>query len=279
MKTLGLCDLRMEAKLTPQSAEVALSLREPVDGDIKWTGKLRGPFCANRQTLVANFPIRTQRASNQGAVTLPDFCHWSSAGPFTYQFELELKRGEESIASLRETMAIHWVYVHQGKIYQAGKRWVPRLARLRLPSYGTEQGLQDLRDWLEGIRESELVLVIREEEATEALLRECLAMGVWLAIEANDVSEEKLAKWESLACVCCVLDAQGKLSSSASSLLVASREGLEASIRAELWGVARSGAKLIVRSGVYDTPQAARAACDALQADAAPRGDWAAFWA
>lgn len=277
MKSLRLRDLRVEAKLTPQSAELALSLREPLQGEVRWIGKLRGPFCANRQTLVANYPIRTQRSSNEGLVSLPDFCHWSSASPFTYQLELELKRGEESIASLRETMAIHWVYVHQGKLYQAGKRWVPRMARLRLPPMETKQDLSELKRWLAEVRESELVLVVRDDDASETLLRECLAMGVWLAIEAADVRDESLARWESYACVCCVLSAEGKPNNAESSLLVASREGLEESIRAEVWTVARSGAKLIVRWGVYDTPQAAREACDALQADAAALGDWAGY--
>lgn len=278
MKTLGMCDLRVEAKLTPQSAELALRLREPLDGDFIWTGRLRGPFCAGRQTLVANYPIRTQRASNEGVVTLPDFCHWSSASPFTYQLELDLKRGEESIASLRETMAIHWGYVHQGKLYQAGKRWVPRMARLRLPAMETEKEISDLKDWLTGVRESELVLVARDEDASEALLRECLALGVWVAIEADELRVSNLAKWESFACVCWVLNAEGMPSSGeSSSLLVASREGLQESIRAEVWSFARSGAKLIVRSGDYGTPQAAREACDTLQADAAALGEWAGY--
>lgn len=277
MKSLRLRDLRVEAKLTPQSAELALRLRDPLEGDFKWTGRLRGPFCAGRQTLVANYPIRTQRASNEGIVTLPDFCHWSSAAPFTYQLELELKRGEESVTSLRDTLAVHWVYVHQGKLYQAGKRWVPRMARLRLPAHDTEHGLRDLKLWLEGVRECELVLVVRDEDASETLLQECLTMGVWLAIEAADVREEDLARWEAIACVCCVLNAERMPSSGESSLLVVSREGRQESIRAEVWSFARSGARLIVRSGDYGTPQATRDACDALQADAAALGDWAGY--
>lgn len=276
MKTLRRSDLKIDAKLSPQSAELTLRLREPLGADVRWIGRVRGPFCAERQTLLANYSIRTVKQTGEGVVTIPDFCHWSSAGPFTYQLELELKRGEEGIASLRDSLSIHWANVHQGKFYQAGKRWVPRLARLKVPHRETTP--EELANWLASIRTHDLMLVVREGEAFEPLLSACLEQGVAVAMEAAEMSPSKAAEWESLGCVMLLLDPAGKFLG-ATSLLEAAREDEVPSIGASRWSVRGSEAKILVREAIHEAPEAARAACDLLQAEGARLGDWAGYWA
>lgn len=285
MKALRLSDIRIDAKLTPQCAELTLRLRDEaiVEGDVQWSGRVRGPFCVRRQTLAANYSIRTAKELVAGIVTIPDFCHWSSEGPFTYQLEIELKRAGEVIGSLRDTLAVNWVTVHQGRIFQAGKRWVPRMARIRIARHETEQGLEDLRILLEAVRSNDLVLVIGSGEDTDTLLRECLSGGVSVAIETSEVDVAALARWESFACVILILHMGEHLTDMATSLLVAEREKEGASIDATTWRIFRGGSRteavLIARDATHDAPEAARCACDRLQADAAVLGDWAGYLA
>ncbi len=287
MTQLFLADIEIDSQVTPQKAEITFRLRESawaklgLGDSLVWSGRVRGPFCAFSQTLAANYPLRASKTGGEAITTIPDFCHWSAELPFTYELDFELKSGDQSVAKLRETIAVHWIRLYQGKFYQAAKRWVPRLTRLKI----VEQ--DELKAWLVALRLQELALVVSAADASDALLLECQTLGIPIAIEMATNSTDDVARWESFACVFLVMQAREAAGPIRTRLFVASHDEDFASLSAARWSVRRGdmdsqqapSGQLVVREGVHTSPVEARAACDQLQADTAQLGDWAAYLA
>lgn len=285
MMKLKLADLQIEARISPQVTEMHIGLTEAATSElgggdlIQCIGKVRGPFNAFSQTLPANYPLRASKSEGQCFAIIPDFCHWSAGLPFTYELDLEVRRGSQVLASSKEVIAANWIRLYQGKLYQAAKRWVPRLAKLHsvdpisLPSL------------LPALRLQELGLVVRAAEASETLLLECQSWGIPVAIELVADDEIDLARIESFACVLMLLVNRQTKEPQKTKLLVASPVEELPSISAWRWNVRRGGAEsalgntgqIIIHVGVHETPVEARQACDQLQAMSSELGDWAAY--
>lgn len=284
MMKLTLADLHIETQITPQVAEIHIGLQGKIDSQlvaaewIQWSGKVRGPFSAFSQTLPANYPLRASQSGGKCFAIVPDFCHWSAVLPFTYELDLEVRHGSQVLASLKETIAANWVRLHQGKLYQAAKRWVPRLTKLN-----SVEPIQ-LPLHLSALRSQELGVVVSAADVSDELLLACQSMGIPLAIELVAGREIDLTRIENFACVLLLLESP-MAKAPATKLLVASAAEALPSISAWRWSLRRGGTlsasgnagQLIIRAGVHETPSEARHACDQLQAMSSELGDWAAY--
>jgi hypothetical protein len=285
MIPLSLADLEITADFAPQKCELTLRLhpefaqRATAPASLKWSGKLRGPFCLRSQTLAANYPVRPIEDS-AASVIVPDCCYWTSDLPFTYDLDIELRSGDEPWAALKETISLPWLKLHQGKLYRSAKRWAPRMVRLELPPMQSEQERAALPAWLEAVRQHDLALVLSLAEASNELLIACRRVGVPVAVEGADIAPHQLAAWENSGAVFLLL--HPAVASPDTHLLIAHPAPENAGANWECWEVqqrseATGVGRVAARRGTFHTPAEARKACDALQADSAGSTDWLGY--
>jgi hypothetical protein len=293
LKTLTLADFEIVVQITPQKAEFTFELKAAIvaqlasTAKLTYSGRVRGPDCVFSQTLAANYPIKAAEKGGIASATIPDFCHWSAALPFTYDLGIEMKGDDQVVARVQATLASHWIRLQHGKLYQASKRWVPRLT-----SFPRELGMAssidgELIGWLKDVRLQDLALVIKAEDATEALLSACQTYGVPVAISCSGDQAALASRWQTFACVFMLLLGGGRRQPLDTRLLLATAETHVDLTGVTRWGIRRADAPrdspsvgyLVARGGVHTLPTEARFACDRLQAETAAIQDWAGYFA
>lgn len=112
---------RVYARL-PESAEVA---------GCELTGRVVGPRCRWAKTLPAASRLVAVRRGGDGKgllaeAVVPDPCFWSDEVPMLYDVHVELRRGGDTIAAAERTIGFRGVGRRGQSFLRQGKRWVPR---------------------------------------------------------------------------------------------------------------------------------------------------------
>jgi hypothetical protein len=282
MKALALDDFRIRFNISPQTTELVIRLAEQAKRNldlatpVKWTGRIRGPFCNYSQTLAANYPLIGSDGGKSARAVIPDFCHWTAELPFTYDLELQCWCEEQLEGELRAKIGAAWVALHRGRLYRSAKRWIPRMARLPIPS----SSARGIEAWLEEIRSNDLALVIDANDASDQFLSASQRIGVALAIDVTTDAADSITRYEAAGCAFLLLTRDSLPARIDTSILVAtpveSKDGELRHWRIEAKRTA-SGGLIAERPSEHGTPNDARMECDALQASVAQMGEWAGF--
>ena len=115
--------------LTANRAYVYARLPRPAeDSGLTLTGFVRGPRCLHAETL----PLTAKLVDLGPGPTLlaralvPEPCFWSPDLPAIYDVTVNLARGTEIIATERREIGLRAVGVRDGHLFLDGKRWVLR---------------------------------------------------------------------------------------------------------------------------------------------------------
>jgi hypothetical protein len=259
----------------------------------KITGRIRGPFNAYSQTLPANATFRDLGPGDTvlARAVVTDPCTWSPECPALYRLTLNITLDQSSGAELMvHEFGIRRFAARDKHFYLDGRRWVARGICETSPEQASEP--------ITSFREQAAVCITTAKHAPERL-RSAAHEGVVVFVDATGIPRETLpaelqrwAKYPSLFLV--LLDKAPpieKLKSSLPNLLFAQR--LFPNQPPEPWAdVAWFELQesfpptsltylpiptIIKRSGRWSSLAEARAACDQLQADLAPLGQFAGY--
>jgi hypothetical protein len=279
--------------------------RAGLPDEARLVGELVGPFCRYSQTLSARvrFIDRGPGPSLLAEAIVPDPCFWTPELPFLYKAELRAVGGEKpendiAVAATRREFGIRRLGVEKSSIQLDARRYVPRGVFRRAI------GVADLKEARETA--SALYLV----DVWDEVLQEASEEGVMMAIRlqspksagTNRVARlqselTRLGRWPSVAIV--VLDgdiAAGKeLRLAARGTLLAQQCTSSDSFSAPapwahlLWWQVED--QISARKPTHDVPivvylsapekatiEEGRRACDRLQAELAPLGDFAGYF-
>jgi hypothetical protein len=260
--------------------------------DVRLEGELVGPYCRHSQTLPARirFIDRGPGPTLLSEATAPDPCFWTPELPFMYSLELRAVQGDETIAAVKRPFGIRRLGVHGKSLYLDAKRFVLRGVRI------DPAAIDDLKT----AKHTASALFV--SNPSDEFLQEASKEGVLLAVElqASQFTNElsRLGRWPAVAVV--FLDTARP---AGKELRLAARNTLLAqNLAAADTPVAPSAwAHLLWWQVDADkTPAAApshnlpiiayrptsknatieerRRACDRLQADLAPLGDFAGYF-
>ena len=263
------------------------------------TGRVVGPACEHSHTLSATIPLAPRRIDAAAGelppllaeAIVPDPCFWSGELPFLYQAQVELRRGDELLATQERPFGIRPLGAYSRRLIFEGRPWVVRgVQNHQLPE-------APLADW----READLAMYV--EKPSDELCAEASRYGVVLIAEtwgdAASLAEQvrRLARWPAV-CIA-VLRTEETLARSirrrAPNLLLAAYFGVGSIVSVPAWadvvvcedpsadeiGVRTRGITppvLALRPvGWRDQLSDARRECDRLQRDLAGRGDFAGY--
>jgi hypothetical protein len=254
-------------------------------------GELVGPECRFAQTLSARIPLRDCGAGESllAEAVVPDPCFWTPELPMMYRAKLGFKGqgSRDREAAVERWIGIRRLAVRGNALVLDQKRWVARAVRIE------RVGVDDLkaaRDAWAGI-----CAAAPDDEVCLEASRQGVPLLVDLTGGVANLADEvrRLGQWPAVF-----------------SLLFNAKAAVDASIRAAarnvLFGVqltnqndaspswaqvvfcdvdvaedvARSDGQLpivVCRRAAADGVRAARGACDQLQYDVAPLGDFAGF--
>jgi hypothetical protein len=276
-------------ELTPARAVIYVRLPRPTEPGIALTGSVRGPRCLHAQTLPASWPLVDLGPGPtllaQAIVTEP--CFWSSDVPAIYDVTVHLERGGEVLATERREIGLRGLGPRgRGLLYQ-GKNWVLRGV---LASSTTAELPRQWHDASAAYVTGD----VNEERLAEA--------GQWgaLAVVRLDASTDdlvpklrQLAKYPGVAIAALRGQLAADPSSAAPNLLLAHEMQTEKAVSVPPWAdIVIVQADKMEHSGVIDCARpvialrpletrteldAARAACDRLQRDLAPLGQFAGY--
>ena len=273
---------------------------ENVPPGCRLTGNVVGPSCVYSHTLSATIPLRgkppadprqTAGAALLAEAIVPDPCFWTVELPFLYLVQVELRRGDEVLASAERSLGIRRLGAHQRRLLFDGRGWVARGVDVR------EVPERPPADW----RAADLAMVV--ERPDQELCAEASRLGVLLIAELTgeaamlSADVRQLARWPAVAIA--VLPAgvvydrsirhaatnlllgekrvQGsaRVQNSWVDVLVCESDSAEGIVEA----VADSTLPVLAwrTTGWRDTLSDARQACDLLQRDLAGAGEFAGF--
>lgn len=282
--------------VTPQAARVYLRLPPGSCAESeRLVGVVRGPYCDESRTLPAAFPLRYLGADPRplATATLLDPTEWSPELPAWYEVEWERRNGPQVVDAGRLELAVRRLGAQRRSLFAGGERWVLR---------GAEPARGQI-DW-EAWRAAPLAILrpaLGEAADDELLLREASRRGAlvvpwWRA--AGDAMLSRLA-WAGRfpAVWLALLEESGDcdpqaLRDAAPNLLLARRwtESGASLDWADLWfadasavhaaGALRWEQPIVVMAPappLDGAPSTGRAACERLQRDLAPLGDFAGY--
>lgn len=261
------------------------------------TGRVIGPTCPYSQTLSATIPLRAKsaRESASGALVaeavVPDPCFWTTELPFLYRVEVELRCGDEVLASAQRLLGIRRLGAHRRRLLFEGRGWVARGVDVH------EVPERPLADW----RAADLAMIV--EQPDDELCAEASRLGALLIAELAGEGESlatelrRLARWPAMAMAVLPAGAGFDWASprAARNLLVGQRvQGSAFSVQdfhadvvvcendtAERIAVMARDVSVPVlawrRAGWRDELADARRECDLLQRDLAGAGEFAGF--
>lgn len=272
-------------ELTPARATVYARLEgQQNTTELSLSGFVRGPRCFYSNTLQSTSRLEDAGPGPsllaKGLVIDP--CYWSPETPNIYDVTVELRRGKEVIASEVRQIGFKPLGISGRFFTWEGKPWVLRGVN---PKFLIEQAL--LAQW----RICSAVMVLGDH-VDESLLARASEEGVlcFVCIDKLDITKTRsLARYPAVAIthsgsspthtcgrnlICSQYYAKG--SEIGRDVLVALGDSAE-----NLLQVSKvfSGPIMATREGTYETLAEARAACDKLQADLAPFGQFAGYFA
>ena len=274
--------------------------RNDLPPGVRLDGTVNGPDCKFAATLPSPVPLVEKKVSGTFSETplaeavVPDPCFWTPELPFLYRVRVELRRGADVLAAADRMFGIRRLGVKGRNLFLEGKRFVIR-------GVGADSTSEhDLVAW----RAADAAMIIRQP--SDDVCRQASEQGVLLLAEIRpDIPDplaelRRLSRWPAVGVA--ILDsstcmvASSDLRAAARNLLLAQRTG-SAVISAEPlcdWAqliVAEttpdplalnarlSHIPIIVRCALAKPVSlpSARAACDLLQRDLAPVGDFAGY--
>jgi hypothetical protein len=279
-------------------ARLELSADETAAG-YRLIGRVVGPECAFSHTLPARMPMMDRSDGKQLLVeaVVPDPCFWTPELPFLYRVQIELRRGGETIEKSERLIGIRRFGVRDRALNFDGKRFVLRGVQPKFQISDFESQILDSAAFL---RETWTALVVAnpDDELCESASRNGLVVMADLN-KTSSIGKEicRLAKWPAVAVA--IVDGDAMLLAesreAARNLVLAQAVASRESMRLADWAqvavvevaALSAFAQKIVGCNLpivaYRpelspvTIETARAACDRLQRDLAPYGDFAGY--
>jgi len=275
------------------------------------TGELTGPECRFAQTLSARIPFQDRGPGESllAEAVVPDPCFWTPELPMLYRARIERKGPEvsgqgpgiegyevvvtghapekESFATVEKWLGIRRLGTRGRSLVLDTVRWVPRGVLLERIS----------RDDLKAAREADVVLCgppPNDEICLEAS-RHGVPMLIDLSAQSGDAVEEvrRLGQWPAVFLVMLEAGAtvDAAIRGAARNLLIAATFAANEPIVVPAWAqvalcdvtlenaqrLAVCPLPILVRRPAIANISEARAACDRLQYDLAPTGDFAGY--
>jgi hypothetical protein len=288
--------------VTPSRASVYARLPAPqAAGCWELAGRVRGPFTTRGHTLPSNASLqdlgRTAPGSSGGAsgqspsllarAMVLDPCTWSPEAPNLYDVTVELRREGQTVATTQRKLGLRDLRPQKQGLYLDGKRFVVRGVH--------GDGLTaDIAAWWEE------AAVRITQHYDPAALHQASAAGVMtvLRLDAGAAVDVRLLRQvaQHAAVAVAVLPGEAQLPENVRSLvpnlLLAQRLSGTEPVAAWTQVVWLENARLpegltgfqapslpvfAVRPERFDSLARARAACDVLQADLAPYGQFAGY--
>ena len=163
-------------ELTPARATVYARLEglENTDG-LSLNGFVRGPRCFYSTTLLSTYPLSDAGPgpSLLAKALVTDPCYWSPETPNIYDVTVELRRGQDVIASEVRQIGFRSISIDGKNLTLDGKIWIPRGVPFDLVN---EESLEHFRDT------GTMVIL---ESLNSALLQEASSQGVWAAVRVR----------------------------------------------------------------------------------------------
>jgi Glycosyl hydrolases family 2 len=280
-------------ELTVNRACVYARLPRPDGGEL-WslTGQVRGPRCLHAQTLPVSAKLVDQGPGPTllARAILPDPCFWWPDLPAIYDVTIELRQGTEVVASARRELGLRSLGIRGRNLVLNGKPWVLR----GVSTYATTERLP--RAW----HEASAAYVCEDSDLEP--LAEASQWGALSVVHFDQPADQATRRLRELArhpgvaiaVVLGQLPADFRKSQVAPNLLLADHIGLDNVFTVEPWADllfvtadgpdhlhdAVAAEKPVVITRYLEPPVGlgeARAACDTLQRDLAPLGQFAGY--
>ena len=278
--------------LTQSSARIYAQCPDlPGGGEWSLGGSVKGPVCEGVRTLPATAELVDlgEGATLLARATMLDPSLWSPDLPARYELEIELLRDGQLVETFQRTIGLRQLGGDGRDLRWQGRRWVMRGVTR------DEAGAAEL----DFCRAERTTLVIARP--TDELLRAASLTGVLLAVEVQSpelpATVRHLARWPAVGMIIAPNAAEmfQDVDAAALNLLRAARINPAGTSSLAAWadvvfGDASQPARLAEFAADCDLPvvaerklrrtsslQAARAACDYLQRDLAPLGEFAGY--
>ncbi len=255
--------------VTPNRAMVYARLRDfPAAQGMTLSGLIRGPHCLYSTTLPATIRLGDAGPGETllAKAMVPDPCYWSPELPFLYDVHIELKRDGEVLASIDRVFGLRNFGARGKFLYLNGKRWTVRGA--------TMPAAPDLSEW----HDAPLAMYC-PTPPTDALCHEASRVGVLLVVQTphNADAATELRRLARHAAVALLVHAPEHSDPAwqAAAPNIALAALLDANAAQN--GPALDQPSIACRPAEGVSLEALRAASDQLQADLAPRGDFAGY--
>ncbi len=258
------------------------------------SGEVRGPRCLYSQTLPSSYPLKDVGPGQTllSRAMLTDPCYWSPQTPHIYDVRVELRQGSDVVASETRQIGLRPLGVSGRFLTWESKPWVLRGVEL---SKSTPQAA--IASW----RDHSLVLLSADlddqqlRDASEQGILCCCPIGTQSA-SLDDVTRKvrRLARFPAVAIIAVPSQSIANVAQLAPNILVARNDVPETFLapepslqmmpvdnhRASFTRVAvELKIPILMRRPIPSgySPKQARAACDKLQADLAPLGQFAGY--
>ena len=288
---------------TPAQARVYARLpREQEIGGakIQLTGHLIGPSCDFAHTLPARIPFVQRRSDDRllAEAIIPDPCFWTPDLPFLYR--AEFRAGRKTSETIHRTVGIRRLGASGKSLLFEGKRFVLRGVRREFEISNLDSQID--RD-AAFARESWTAIVVASPD--DELCSFASRRGILLVADLTNREPtcgtsfehlRRLASWPAvgIAVMATEADLPGDIHDAAPNLLLAQHIRAGEPLDLKPWAqlalaessnpaeFARTAAQcrspiIACRDGQPDSLPAGRLACDALQRDLAPYGDFAGY--
>lgn len=290
---------------TPAEARVYVRIPQEERFDnarIEIAGNLVGPSCDFAHTLPARIAFVRRRSDDHllAEAIIPDPCFWTPELPFLYRAVMELRAGSGRSVKIDQTVGIRRLGVRGKSLFFEGKRFVLRGGHRELELSTLKS--DPARD-ATVLRESWTTLIVRSPD--NDLCDFASRRGILLVADQTQVDSgsyklvpelRRLARWPSVGIA--VITGNANLPAEtrdiAPNLLLAQQIAASEPMNLRPWArlafaevsdpaeFARRTADwtlpiLAVRREAHGSIDQSRFACDALQRDLAPYGDFAGY--
>jgi hypothetical protein len=278
--------------VSPESAYVYARVNG-IPGGQEWTvtGQVRGPVCQIAKTLPTTHSLTDLGAGESllAGALVPDPCFWSPDLPALYRVTLEIRKQDSVIHTEERELGIRFLGTRRNSFYLENKRWVLR---------GVSAAALDSTP-LSAWREASAAMVMHDP--TDALCREASRAGVMLVAYVANPSMgvfSRLARWAAIGVIVTSSADEDLLSKSRRrfpNLLLAQFVEATSPVHLSQHCHAAFVDQVLLRSPSLDWVGRAmpivavrrldlplplyegRYACDELQRDLAPIGDFAGY--
>jgi hypothetical protein len=264
------------------------------------SGWIRGPHCALSHTLPATISIHDMGDGPTllGAAAVPDPCFWSTQLPALYDVHVELRDGARVVTTFDQTIGIRRLGAAGHNLLWEGKRWVLR-------GVGGRQKIilkEPVDEFVATFRDAAAAMVLVDPD--QAICSHASQAGVTVIARLTDPANlieqlSELGRFGAVAVAILPADIATSdltLHSAAPNLLLAEHFCGGTAINPAFWAdlivcqvsdparfhdLVATCPLPIVAERLLNEPEsiaAARQACDRLQRDLAPAGDYAGYF-